>query len=86
MRAVAEDWGIDELNVIREHKEIIQYVFAKISNPKKVIKKPKVRPGLRATAQQLKKGKGAPPFARFMNTAAALIAVLNIYEFWRGLH
>ena len=79
MRAVAEDWEIDELNVIREHKEIIQYVFAKISNPKKVIKKPKVRPGLRAVAQTLKKRKDEPPFARFINSAAALIAVFNLY-------
>lgn len=78
MRSMAEDWGIDELNVIREHKELIQYIFQKISNPQKAIKKPRVRPGLRALAQQMKKGKEQPPFARFLREVVTLLVLMLV--------
>lgn len=53
LRGVAEQWNIDELNVIREHKVILLYLQRNFSRSAD-IKLPKVRPGLRDTALQLK--------------------------------
>lgn len=72
MRKLAEQWEIDELNVIREHKEILQFIFDRLSNPKVAIKKLKVRPGLRNTALEMRKDQELPPFSKFMTSQAAL--------------
>jgi RNA polymerase sigma factor for flagellar operon FliA len=56
MRTVASDWGIDELNVIREHKVLLAYLLKGI-NTAKASPAPKVRPGLKTTALKLKKEK-----------------------------
>jgi DNA-directed RNA polymerase specialized sigma subunit len=67
MRALSEDWGIDELTIIREHKEILKYVAQRVSNPKnKNVKRVKIRPSLRTLAQTQKKRKDEPPFARVL--------------------
>jgi len=79
MRSIATDWGIDELNVIREHQLILQYVFTRISDPKRQVQKLKVRPGLRTVAQTLKKKKEPPPFSRFaVEEIAGVIALLAL--------
>lgn len=66
MRALAEDWGIDELTIIREHKEILAFVEQRLDNPKaKIVKKLKIRPSLRAVSLQMRKNKDVPPFQRF---------------------
>jgi len=78
MRSLAGEWKIDELNVIREHQLILQFIFTRISDPKRQIPKLKVRPGLRTVAQTLKRKKEPPPFARFsvaqIGVAVALLA------------
>jgi len=56
MRTVASEWGIDELNVIREHKVLLAYLLKGL-NSQKVSPAPKVRPGLKTTAIKLKKEK-----------------------------
>ena len=69
MRSLAEEWGIDELTVIREHKEILIFVEQRLSNPKaKIAKKLKIRPSLRAVSLQMRKKKDTPPFQRFLLT------------------
>jgi RNA polymerase sigma factor (sigma-70 family) len=69
MRSLAEEWGIDELTVIREHKEILSFVEERLSNTKaKVTKKLKIRPSLRAVSLQMRKKKDPPPFQRFSLT------------------
>jgi len=69
MRSLAEEWGIDELTVIREHKEILSFVEQRLSNPKaKITKKLKIRPSLRAVSLQMRKKKDVPPFQRFSLT------------------
>lgn len=74
MRNLAEEWKIDELAVIREHKEILGYVSSRLSAPKgRLIRKLKVRPGLRAVQMELRKKPDAAPFARFESTAVLLI-------------
>ncbi len=76
MRALAEDWGIDELTIIREHKEILGFIEERLENPKaKVMKKLKIRPSLRAVSLQMRKKKDSPPFQRF----AAAVMLFAIY-------
>jgi len=76
MRSLAEEWGIDELTVIREHKEILAFVQQRLANPKsRITKKLKVRPSLRTVSQALRKKKEDPPFARFSTAVLILLAV-----------
>jgi RNA polymerase sigma factor (sigma-70 family) len=74
MRAIAEEWGTDELTVIREHREILKYVQWRVSNPRsRLQRKLKIRPSLRNAAQTLKKKRTEAPFARFAPKVAALL-------------
>lgn len=83
MRSLAEEWQIDELTIVREHKEILQFVQNRLSNPKsKINKKLKVRPSLRTVSQQLRKKKDDPPFARFA-AAAVFLVVTSFFEISR---
>ncbi len=56
MRTVASEWGIDELNVIREHKVLLSYLMKGIQSGKPA-PTPKIRPGLRTTSVKIKKDK-----------------------------
>jgi len=85
MRSLAEEWGIDELTVIREHKEILIFVEQRLSNPKaKITKKLKIRPSLRAVSLQMRKKKDPPPFQRFSLTI--LLAALQVIASFQGMH
>jgi RNA polymerase sigma factor (sigma-70 family) len=78
MRSLAEEWGIDELTIIREHKEILVFVEELLSNPKtKAGKKLKVRPSLRAVSLQMRKKKDAPPFQRFATLGILIFIALR---------
>ena len=84
MRSLAEDWGIDELTVIREHKEILIFVEQRLSNPKaKITKKLKIRPSLRAVSLQMRKKKDVPPFQRF--SLSILFVALQGAHFMSGV-
>ena len=79
MRSLAEEWGIDDLSVIREHKEILEHLCTQLEAGRHAKAKPlKVRRGLRGMALQLKRNKDAGPFAAFVATAglSLLFAVL----------
>lgn len=76
MRSLAEEWDIDELTIVREHKQILSFVENRLSNPKsKLNRKLKIRPSLRTVSQQLKRQKTAAPFARF-----AMLAALSLFQ------
>lgn len=80
MRALAEEWEIDELTIIREHREILKYVQARVSNPKqKITKKLKIRPSLRGIAQQMRKKKVEPPFARFAVAGTSALLLMAMF-------
>jgi DNA-directed RNA polymerase specialized sigma subunit len=49
MRTIASGWETDELNVIREHKVLITYLYKSI-NTNRVVDIPRVRPGLKSLA------------------------------------
>ncbi len=77
MRSLAEEWGLDDLSVIREHKEILEHLCTQIeagraSKPKVL----KVRRGLRAMALQLKRSKAPGPFAQFISGTTSVLGLV----------
>ncbi|MGI6524301.1 MAG: hypothetical protein ACOX2O_03270 [Bdellovibrionota bacterium] len=65
LRSVAGEWETDELNVIREHKVILDYLqkfFGKGRNTKC----PRIRPGLREVAVKLKRQDNMVDFSQIM--------------------
>ncbi|HMO02858.1 MAG TPA: hypothetical protein PKD37_07420 [Oligoflexia bacterium] len=66
LRNLAEEWEVDELNVIREHKVLLAYLQKSFSAGKPSLK-PKVRPGLKAIAVKLKRSNHTGEFAAFQN-------------------
>lgn len=82
MRALAEEWGTDDLSVIREHKEILANLCTRLEAPRsKIVKKLKIRRGLRTIAQQLRRKKEEGPFTKFIaSTAALLLLALGAFS------
>jgi len=77
MRGLASEWEIDELSVIREHKEILAFVFEALEAPSSVSIKPlKVRRSLRIIAQKMKKENTSSPFESAFTAAAVLLIIL----------
>lgn len=77
MRALAEEWKIDDLSVIREHKEILAALSSQLEAPRtSALKKLKIRRGLRTIAQQLRRQKDDGPFTGFLQGACALLLPL----------
>lgn len=67
LRNVADEWETDELNVIREHKVLLEYLqnsLTKSKRPSTV----KVRPGLKPIAIKLKKKSETGEFSRLLAT------------------
>jgi hypothetical protein len=64
MRGLAEEWEVDELTIIREHKSLVEFLSKGFSRGKQVTKL-KVRPTLKPVAQKLLK-ESTPPFERFL--------------------
>jgi DNA-directed RNA polymerase specialized sigma subunit len=62
LRTVASEWDTDGLNVIREHKTIVDYLFKELALGKQFLNKPKVRPGLKEKALDLKQKGSKGPF------------------------
>lgn len=54
LRSLATDWETDELNVIREHKVILDYLQKALGRGRQA-KRPRIRPGLRDMALKLKR-------------------------------
>jgi len=65
MRNLAEEWSLDDLSIIREHKEILEYLNDIMSEKKRfgTVKQLKVRRGLKDVAQKMKKKNEAGPFS-----------------------
>lgn len=54
LRSLADEWHTDELNVIREHKVLLDWLSKNSQGNKKMLI-PKIRPGLRGIALKMKK-------------------------------
>ncbi len=82
MRNLAEEWKIDELNIVREHKAILEYICDRISKKiKSGEQRLKVRPGLRMIAQLLKRNKSTPPFSRFQTILKSALVLFLVCRF-----
>lgn len=66
LRNVAAEWDTDGLNVIREHKTVVEYLHKNMSVGKQFLQRPKVRPGLKTKSADLKKGDERGPFSELM--------------------
>lgn len=70
MRAVADLWGLDDLAIVREHKEIIEFLSKKIGDRKDPsIGELKVRRGLRVKSIDMKKKKSKGTFSQMLENA-----------------
>lgn len=79
-RSLAEEWELDELAVIREHKEILGALHSAVSSGRTYVKKLKIRPVLRSVAERLKKAGNKAPFASFSD--GFIVAILAMILFW----
>lgn len=73
MRGLADEWNIDELNIVREHKTLLGFLQKVFSTPagRTVGDPPKVRPGLKDISATLKKSRAEPPFTRIVEAVRA---------------
>jgi len=65
MRGIATEWETDELNIIREHKVLLEYL-QKCFTTARALPPPRVRPGLKTLALQFRKKKTKGPFTEFL--------------------
>ena len=75
MRSLAEEWNIDDLSVIREHKVILSHLCDKLEGNLNKRKPLKIRRGLRTLAQALRRNNDPGPFSRFLQAAIILLFV-----------
>jgi DNA-directed RNA polymerase specialized sigma subunit len=68
LRSLAEEWNTDGLNVIREHKIIVEYLYKELGVGKQFLNRPKVRPGLRDKASELRQNSSKGPFTDHFGT------------------
>lgn len=66
LRNVAAEWKTDGLNVIREHKAIVEYLYKELALGKDFLSIPKVRPGLKDKAIEMKKRNDKGPFTEII--------------------
>ncbi|MCB0328871.1 MAG: hypothetical protein KDD70_04390, partial [Bdellovibrionales bacterium] len=67
MRSIASDWEMDELNVIREHKALVDHLQRSIEKDK-AFEPLKVRPGLRKIALDMKRNKEEGQFTKLFRS------------------
>lgn len=70
LRTVASEWDTDGLNVIREHKALLTYLHKCMALGKHNLVRPKVRPGLRTKAAELKGREDPGPFSKISKRSA----------------
>ena len=74
MRNLAEEWKIDDLSVIREHKVVLEFLCNRLENPNSRKTNVKIRRGLRGIAQEMRRSSNEGPFTRFLVAALILLA------------
>lgn len=81
MRSLAEEWEIDDLSIIREHKEILDLISSHIQSSKqKTIKKLKIRKVLRNIASQIEESGDKGAFFRIVNHVLFIFVFGNILD------
>ena len=69
LRGIASKWDTDELNVIREHKVLLEFLQKSIQKGK-ANPPPRIRPGLRETAFKMSKDHPKGKFTRLLEERA----------------
>lgn len=77
-RSLAEQWHVDELAIIREHRDIIEQLGELYDGKSSALKKIKIRPVLRKKALELHTTNTPPPFRQFIN-GFVLLALLGYF-------
>ncbi|MBP9839022.1 MAG: hypothetical protein KBC84_09970, partial [Proteobacteria bacterium] len=76
MRSLAEEWELDDLSVIREHKEILQHLSEEMeAGGKRPPKALKVRRGLKNLVLKLKKNNDKGAFTQMLGNLASIIII-----------
>ena len=65
LRSIANEWRTDELNVIREHKILLEYIQKSITRGKEITP-PRIRPGLQEISIKLKRKETVGVFSRLI--------------------
>ncbi len=79
MRALAEEWQIDDLSVIREHKVILSHLSETFERGRKAQRGTlEIRRGLRTIAQKFRKESDPGVFARFVASGVSAPVVLIV--------
>ncbi len=66
LRGLADEWDIDGLNIIREHKMILEHLCRMMQAGKQPLARPKIRPGLRTLAEGMKQKGYTSPFSSLL--------------------
>jgi DNA-directed RNA polymerase specialized sigma subunit len=66
LRGLADEWDIDGLNIIREHKMILEHLCRMMQAGKQPLTRPKIRPGLRTLAEGIKRNGFISPFSSLL--------------------
>jgi RNA polymerase sigma factor (sigma-70 family) len=84
MRALAESWGLDDLAIMREHKEILSHLSGRFSEGrmKNGTVPLKVRRGLRTKALDLKKKKEKGSFSKMLSEVMGVAIFFMIMTGW----
>ncbi len=63
LRGLAEEWDVDGLSIIREHKMILEHLCRTVQAGKQPLARPKIRPGLRTLSEGVKVKGFSSPFS-----------------------
>ena len=79
MRALASEWGIDELVIVREHQSILEHISTRLENPKATAsKRLKIRPKLRDLTDKVSNALELSPFAKFKAVEMTVYAIFTV--------
>lgn len=63
LRGLAEEWSVDSLSIIREHKMVLEHLCRTMQAGKQPLARPKIRPGLRTLSEGVKHNGFTSPFS-----------------------
>ena len=80
MRGLAKEWEIDELAIVREHKEILAYLSESVDDKKRKKTGIKVRRALRTVSQKIRKANQTSPFEKIFMIALFISFISYVFE------
>ena len=77
MRSIADDWSVDDLSVIREHKVLLEYLADRIEGGKAKRQQIKPRRGLNAIVERFAEENKQGSFSSLVNQLLLLLALVS---------